>query len=107
MENNLNSNSPLTFGEKCRAMDDKKWKRLNRIAGTLLGLAGGLVLCFTPNTATFGDYTFMAVALALLLLPRVVENQAQRDIGQGRLCMILSFALVIAAYFAINHFGLV
>lgn len=107
MENNFNQNTPLTFAEKCKAMDDKKWKKLNRLFGGLLGLAGGLALCCTPNTATFGDYTVVVVALMLLLVPRAVENQAQRDIGQGRLYMILFFALVIAVYFGVNHFGLV
>lgn len=107
MENNFSSNSPLTFAEKCKAMDDKKWKKLNRLLGALLGLLGGAVLCFTPDTATFGDYTFMVVAIAMLILPRAVENQAQRDVGTGRMYMILFFALVLAAYFAVNHFGII
>jgi len=85
-----------TFIARVSRLSDARWKRYCRLGGGLLGLICGIVMFLVPDTVTFGDYKLMAVALAMLLLPRMVENQAQRSVQSGRLVMIAIFALVLA-----------
>ena len=81
------------------ALSDTQWKALQIAFGIILGAAGGFCLFFLGGTTTFGSMGLLMAVGVMLVIPNLMQRSLSRSIHLARLVSILSFALLLLAFF--------
>jgi len=89
--------------EKVAALSERSWKII-QIAG---GITLGAVVCFFLYGDADGGSTFSIYALLLaLIVPRLLEQSCGRSVSTGRIAMLITLVLLIAAHLVLNYSGI-
>ncbi len=90
---------PTPFQQKMADVPENKWKWMQRIVGSLLGVCGGLSISFLSLVSDFFEQWGIIIAAALVLvLPNQFEKRAARPMPLLRKFMIFALILLFAAY---------
>lgn len=96
---------PSRFEKRIHAIPEKQWNLYQTLAGLAIG-------AFTVFALFFGGQglnpLFLAAIVLALLVPNMLEDRGRRRLSRGRIVMIITMAVGIAAmaiYFAVTKRG--
>lgn len=82
-------------------LDDKTFVLYQRVLGILLGVLTGVALFWGEinGNKEISNYSLIVAVCFALLVPNIVEKQAQRKINAARITMVITLCIVLVAYF--------
>lgn len=82
-------------------LDDKTFLLYQRLLGVLLGILTGVALFWgeISGNSELSNYSLIVAVCVALLLPNIIEKQAQRKITAARVVMAITLCVVLVAYF--------
>lgn len=84
--------------KKVRAIPDRKWLWIQRIAGALLGMLSGFLLTYFGNFDSTRMYSTIGAVLVALLVPNLTEKRIKRSVQKGRVAMIIALGAWLVVY---------
>lgn len=90
---------PTPFQQRIAAIPEDKWKKLQVLAGIVLGVLSGLFISFFSFLSDFFTSWGLIFAVVLaLVLPNQFEKRAARQTKRMRTAIIISLGSVFALY---------
>lgn len=84
--------------KKVRAIPEKRWLLIQRIAGVALGLLSGFLLTYLGNFDSTRMYGTIGAVVVALLVPNLTEKRIKRSVQKGRLMMIIALGAWLVVY---------
>lgn len=87
------------FARKTNELSDEIWKRIQIIAGVVLGLGSGACLFLVKSAEnSFIPMGFLLALFLAMAVPNIAEKQLQRKITIGRTALLITLAAVIIVF---------
>lgn len=86
--------------KKIHAYSEKQWTLIQRVSGAALGLLCGFLLTYFGSFESTGMYGTIGALLIALLVPNIAEKRIKRTVQKGRIMLMISLGVWLAAYAA-------
>ncbi len=95
------------FAKKIAALPEDKWKLIQAISGTGLGLFCAFCIFVLGRTETFGSISVVIAAVAALFAPNYFEKNAGRKIPVLRKALLISLSVCLGVTLVLSFTGVV
>lgn len=95
------------FAKRIAALPEKKWRLVQALGGTGLGLFCAFSILILGNTETFGSISLIIAAVAALFAPNYFEKTAGRKIPVLRKALLISLSACLVVAIILNFTGVV
>ncbi|MDO4548453.1 MAG: hypothetical protein Q4D04_10165 [Clostridia bacterium] len=87
------------LARKVNALSVDVWKKIQIIAGIILGIASGACLFLMESNAdSFIPMNFLIALFLAMIVPNIAQKQLQRKVDIGRNALLIALASVIMIY---------
>lgn len=82
---------------RVRGYSEKKWNTIQYVLGAAAGFLCGALMTYFSTFESIGMYGTIGALVIAIFLPRLSEKRVKRSVQKGRIAMMISLAVWIAA----------